>query len=706
MMKLFASDRRSRFVVSLILFLALFVFLSPRHPRAQDSPLTGAKIHRYQSSADSPSAAGEEDGYVIVNTPDGVTCRQVTREEAAQLSFGKARTDLRPLPENRLNAQQQQGLKITLRSTSQLDQFPQAKQVFQRAAARWESIIQSPITVVIDVDFGPTIFGTPFPASNIIGATDPQRLGVADSYAPLRATLIARAQNAQQAEIFNLLPAGNLPTDLGTSTNFSAPSSVLRAVGGLPAVANPDAELSQIGPPPSMGFNSAFTFDFDASDGIDADKTDFEAVAIHEIGHALGFITGVGGKESNPSSLLAPAVWDLFRFRPGGLVKSAIGTAARVQLAGGEHVFFTGEAELPLSTSTNAGTNGDGRQGSHWKDNALIGTFTGVMDPTASSGERLPITAADLTALGFFGYRINPASTIAEVLSVDDGSREEALTLTNALVVNRYTPARYPAQLEAVRVQIPPTTDGTNPVGQQLRIIAFVDANRTGQPPANPTLIVDRTITIPSIPASRFIETVLSSPPTINAGDIYVGIQSASASVLIAGDRTGRQFNRSFVSTNNGASFQPLQNATNAPLNFISRIVLNESFNSTPAPAADLLSPSALPPGSAAFTLVVQGSNFQPGSVVRWNNSDRPTTLLSGTQLQAQIPATDVVNAGTANVTVFTQGAAESVRLPFTIAANRPLPSVARISPNAQATGATAPLTLNVFGANFTAQSV
>ncbi|HMX29258.1 MAG TPA: hypothetical protein PKC13_26970, partial [Blastocatellia bacterium] len=210
MMKLFASDRRSRFVVSLILFLALFVFLSPRHPRAQDSPLTGAKIHRYQSSADSPSAAGEEDGYVIVNTPDGVTCRQVTREEAAQLSFGKARTDLRPLPENRLNAQQQQGLKITLRSTSQLDQFPQAKQVFQRAAARWESIIQSPITVVIDVDFGPTIFGTPFPASNIIGATDPQRLGVADSYAPLRATLIARAQNAQQAEIFNLLPAGNL----------------------------------------------------------------------------------------------------------------------------------------------------------------------------------------------------------------------------------------------------------------------------------------------------------------------------------------------------------------------------------------------------------------------------------------------------------------------------------------------------------------
>jgi uncharacterized protein (TIGR03437 family) len=708
MKKFFVSDRRDRFLVSLILFLALFVFISPQPPRAQSqnpvSPLSGAEIHRHQTSEGPSSTEAIEDGYVIVNTKDGVVCRQMTRQEAGQLSFGKQHTGLRVLSGPRLNTQQQQGLKITLRATPQLDQFPEARQVFLRAAAKWESIIQSQITVIIDVDFGPTIFGTPFPSPSIIGGTDPQRLSVPDSYGALRATLIARAQNERQTEIFNLLPTANLPTDLGPTTSFGASSATLRALGAIAAVANPDAELIQLGPPPSIGFNSAFTFDFDSSDGIDSDKTDFEAVAIHEIGHALGFISGVGIKELTPfATTLTPTVWDLFRFRPGGLVGSSVTDSARLQLAGGDHVYFVGDAELPLSTSTNSGTGGDGRQSSHWKDNALIGTFTGVMDPTAGAGERLPITAADLTAMGFFGYRINPAATVAEVLSVDDGSREDAVTLANAIVVNRYTPARYPATLEAVRVQIPPPTDD---FGQQLRIVAFVDANRTGQPPANPTLIVDRTITVQGIPGSRFVETLLSNPPVVNSGDLYVGFQSLTPSVLIAGDRNGRQQNRSFVSTNNGASFQPLRNASNAPLNFISRIVLTESVGSTASPALASLSPSALPPGSPAFTLNVQGSNFQLGSVVRWNGADRSTTLVNGTLLQAQIPAADVASAGTASITVLTSGGGESAAVPFNVTANRPVPVIARLTPNAQVVGATLPVNLSVFGVDFTPQSV
>jgi hypothetical protein len=39
---------------------------------------------------------------------------------------------------------------------------------------------------------------------------------------------------------------------------------------------------------------------------------------------------------------------------------------------------------------------------------------------------------------------------------------------------------------------------------------------------------------------------------------------------------------------------------------------------------------------------------------VRWNGADRPTTFVSANQLQAQIPATDILSAGTAQVTVFT----------------------------------------------------
>jgi len=44
------------------------------------------------------------------------------------------------------------------------------------------------------------------------------------------------------------------------------------------------------------------------------------------------------------------------------------------------------------------------------------------------------------------------------------------------------------------------------------------------------------------------------------------------------------------------------------------------------------LSPATAPPGSAAFTLTVNGSGFAPVSVVQWKGSHRPTTYVSPTQ--------------------------------------------------------------------------
>jgi YVTN family beta-propeller protein len=94
-----------------------------------------------------------------------------------------------------------------------------------------------------------------------------------------------------------------------------------------------------------------------------------------------------------------------------------------------------------------------------------------------------------------------------------------------------------------------------------------------------------------------------------------------------------------------------------------------------PVPTINYLYPNCAPPGSVssfAGGLQVEGQNFVASSVVRWNGSDQPTTLSpygEGQVVIAQISASDIAAAGTAEVTVFNPGpgGGSSNALPFTI---------------------------------------
>lgn len=90
-----------------------------------------------------------------------------------------------------------------------------------------------------------------------------------------------------------------------------------------------------------------------------------------------------------------------------------------------------------------------------------------------------------------------------------------------------------------------------------------------------------------------------------------------------------------------------------------------------PAAAATLasLTPGTAVAGSGAFGLAVGGSGFLPGATVRWNGAARTTSVASSTQATAQILASDVATAGTANVTVANPDAPVSNALPFTVTA-------------------------------------
>src|SRR5688500_7106532 len=73
-----------------------------------------------------------------------------------------------------------------------------------------------------------------------------------------------------------------------------------------------------------------------------------------------------------------------------------------------------------------------------------------------------------------------------------------------------------------------------------------------------------------------------------------------------------------------------------------------------PLPVLASVSPSPAMAGGEPFNLVLAGSNFVAGTVVRWNGVARQTTFLSSTRVMASIPASDVATAGTAQIRAFT----------------------------------------------------
>ncbi len=289
------------------------------------------------------------------------------------------------------------------------------------------------------------------------------------------------------------------------------------------------------------------------------------------------------------------------------------------------------------------------------------------------------------------------------------------MKLNGALAVKRLTPSYYPAELQSIRLQLPPPADGSSLAGTQLRIVAFVDAARGEKPSAKPQFLVDRTITIQNLPENRMLEVMIPNAPQIQAGDLYVGAQSASPKLTIGADRSAAR-ELSFLSTDNGASFQPLPSDGDSPLNLMVRAVVAGRIENYATAAVTSLSPASVLAGSGEFILTVSGSNFSFGnpvtglfnSVVYWNGQARETTYVNGGTLQVGIPARDIAQAGTARITVLTKtpaGNLESAPIELKIASENPKPVITRLSPDDAPVGG-AGFELIVHGLNFTASSV
>ncbi|MCK4850453.1 MAG: NF038122 family metalloprotease [Phycisphaerae bacterium] len=279
---------------------------------------------------------------------------------------------------------------------------------FNRAAQQWENWIADPITVNIDADMaplGPGILGS---ASSVL---------LSGTYTLIRDAVVADAAGEADDGIAAFIPTAAqfsafVPSGFSLS-GMSATKANLKALGftGL------DAQFGATDA--TITFSSNFAFDFDNSDGVTAGTWDFETVAAHELGHALGFTSEVDWVDwlLNNSLVdeLYPQPLDLFRFENDVAGRDPATNAeftsfSRWLVPGSDAVTDQIAPSLGGVAAENRMSTGkyfgDGRQASHWKDNSLTGTLIGIMDPTFPSGTIVPVNNSDLRALDLIGYEI------------------------------------------------------------------------------------------------------------------------------------------------------------------------------------------------------------------------------------------------------------------------------------------------------------
>lgn len=276
---------------------------------------------------------------------------------------------------------------------------------FEAAATIWESIFSDDVTVRVDIGFTslpPGVLGSAGSRAFNVDYSTVRTAMLGDASSAFDATAVGSLENTADFNFVtrNAAGTGNITSNAASGTwdtVMRVNSANLKALGLYADDGVADAAIT---------FSSDFAWDFDRSDGIDATAFDFIGVAAHEIGHALGFVSGVDivdfniGCCSQQAFVNTPlfSVLDLFKYSEGSL---ELGGLRDLTLGNLGDVWFS----LDGATQFMSGTFATGRfncanqtpcqQASHWEDRLGLG----IMDPTAARGELLLIT--DLDRIGF-----------------------------------------------------------------------------------------------------------------------------------------------------------------------------------------------------------------------------------------------------------------------------------------------------------------
>ncbi|WP_309728537.1 NF038122 family metalloprotease [Chamaesiphon sp. OTE_75_metabat_556] len=285
----------------------------------------------------------------------------------------------------------------------------QARDGFAAAGALWSSLFTDDVIINLSIDYSVLDAGTLGQASSASNYYSYQNVYNALNSDKTTADDTRAVNSLSNSSTYKTLinHTTDNPNGNGSLTAYTYDSNWVevnranaKALGLIGTSSTTDASIS---------FNSLFTWDFDRSNGISSSAYDFVGVAAHEIGHALGFVSGVDyidGAVDSAFQSSAIAALDLFRYSTASQAVNAIDITAGTS----DKYFSLDNGVTKIASFSTGSVLGDGRQASHWKDNLGLG----IMDPTSANGELLQITNNDAQSLDVIGWNRRNTAIVPE----------------------------------------------------------------------------------------------------------------------------------------------------------------------------------------------------------------------------------------------------------------------------------------------------